>query len=89
MRMITIITGAAAATVAAAAMTTALALPAHASMVGQDFGTGTTLVDAEQNALRTLHADYWGCQGPPIYYDEGGSDGSYYAWVEENCGGLN
>jgi hypothetical protein len=76
---------AAAATIAAAAVSAALALPAHAEVTGIDFGSGTTLAAAEQNALQTLHGDFGGCQGPPVYYDVLGGPGDYMVTVEENC----
>lgn len=76
---------AAAATIAAAAVSAALALPAHAEISGIDYGSGTTLAAAEQDALQTLHGDYGGCVGPPHYYDILGGPGDYMVTVSENC----
>jgi hypothetical protein len=81
---------AAAATIAAAGVTAVLALPAHAEVTGIDFGSGTTLAAAEQDALQTLHGDFGGCMGPPVYYHIlGGPGGIYTVTVAENCRGYN
>jgi hypothetical protein len=83
----------AAAVVAAAsltAVTVAVAVPAHASIVGKDDGYGATLPLAEHNALVTLHGDYYGCLAPPYYYDSTQlANGTWYTWVAESCKGVN
>jgi hypothetical protein len=71
------------------AVTVAMTVPAQASIVGKDDGYGATLQLAEQNALSTLHGDYYGCKPPPYYYDSSQlADGTWYTWVSENCQGY-
>jgi hypothetical protein len=80
---------AAVATIAAAAVTATLALPAHALLDPERTGVGTTLAAAEQDALHTLHGDFSGCEGPPIYFDEFYDAPYYYVTVAETCKSEN
>jgi hypothetical protein len=58
-------------------------------IVGIDEGTGATLQAAESQAFMYLHGDYYGCRPPAIYYGYGQyANGTWYAWVEEDCGGY-
>ena len=77
MRKIRTIRLAVVATIAASAVTGALALPAYAAFSGFGQGYGTTLAAAEHAALQDMHGNFSGCSGPIKYYDEF-FHGTYY-----------
>jgi hypothetical protein len=73
-----------------AAMTAAFVPHAHASFVGTDYGYGSTLQAAEQNALLTLRSDDYGCVPPADYPAYGQlANGTWWAEVQEICQGYN
>ena len=80
---------AAAILIGAAALTAALAAPAHASFVAEASGTGPTAAAAEQAADNFFFGDYYGCDpiNPLLVSDTELSDGTWVAVVDSDCTG--
>ena len=78
---------AAATIIGTAALAVALAAPALATIIGMDFGTGTTALAAKEAATMQLHADFFGC-GPVTVLRDNESGGIWHAEVEATCQGV-
>jgi hypothetical protein len=76
---------AAATIIGSAALTTALAAPALATIIGRDDGFGATAAQAQFNATVQLHDDYYGCGPVFLISDVQQSDGTWYAQVTAAC----
>jgi hypothetical protein len=75
--------------IAAAALTTAVAVPAaSATIVGHGFGSGSTSAAAKQAATNDLEDNYFGCSVPILIFDTQGSNGIWSAEVGANCQGV-
>jgi hypothetical protein len=82
-------TALAAALIAAASLiTVTTAAPASAEITGRAYDTGPTLQAAESAALADLDGNYFGC-GPYWVLADGDTDGTWFAWIEADCGGYN